>query len=235
MSRAEERTLPPAPRLGRVLRTAAEDLYYHGVRLVVANLIWGFGALVTAFALSRSLLGLLGLLAMVPLTIGLMGMATTLVRERTVVMTDFVRGVRGRFWKLLGLGLAEFGLIGVAGFDLFLGIRVGGIVGLVLGVVAFYSILALWVVALTVWPIVLDPERRSEPMLSAVRLGALLALAHPVRVGLMAAVAAIIALVSMILAAAIISFAAAYIALVVAHFVLPSADRLEGRPTRLEG
>lgn len=235
MSRAEERTLPPAPRLGRVLRTAAEDLYYHGVRLVVANVIWGFGALVTAFALSRSLLGLLGLLAMVPLTIGLMGMATTLVRERTVVMTDIVRAVRGRFWKLLGLGLAEFGLIGVAGFDLFLGIQVGGIVGLVLSVAAFYSILALWVLALTVWPIVLDPERRSEPMLSAVRLGALLALAHPVRVGLMAAVAAIIALVSMILAAAIISFAAAYIALVVAHFVLPSADRLEGRPTLLEG
>jgi len=73
-----------------VLRTAAEALYYHGVRLVVANLVWGVGAVLTAFVLTRSVLGLLGLLVMVPLTGGLMGMATSVVRERSVVMSDFV-------------------------------------------------------------------------------------------------------------------------------------------------
>jgi len=214
-----------------VLRLAAEDLYYHGVRLVVANVAWGLGAILTAFAASRSLLGLLGLVAMVPLSIGLMGMATALVRERTVVMSDFVRPVRGRFRRLLALGLAQFGLIVVAGFDLFLGIQLGGVVGLVLVAVAFYTGLAIWVLALTVWSIVSDPERRDEPILSSVRLGTLLALAHPIRMSLMAGVLAVVTVVSTILAAAIITFAAAYIALVAAHYVLPSADRLEGRKT----
>ncbi len=69
----------------------------------------------------------------------------------------------------------------------------------------------------TIWPIVIDPERSAEPVRSGVRLGALLVLAHPIRMGLMA----------------IITFAAAYVSLVAAHFVLPSADRLEGRETMI--
>lgn len=214
-----------------MLRTAAEDLYYHGVRLVVANLVWGIGAVLTAFALTRSVLGLLALLIMVPLTAGLMGMATALVREQSVVMSDFARPIRARFWRLVALGAAQLVLTVIAAFDLVLGLQLGGIVGIVMAVVAFYTGLALWVLAWTIWPIVIDPERQAEPVRSAVRLGALLVLAHPIRMGLMAIVLAAITLVSTVLVAAIITFAAAYVALVAAHFVLPSADRLEGRET----
>jgi len=216
-----------------VLRTAAEDLYYHGVRLVVANLVWGIGAVLTAFLLTRSVLGLLALLVMVPLTAGLMGMATALVRERTVVMSDFARSIRPRFWRLLALGIAQFALSAIAAFDLLLGFQFGGVVGVLMAVVAFYTLLALWVLAWTIWPIVTDPERLAEPVRSGIRLGALLVLAHPIRLGLMALVLAAITVVSTILAAAIITFAAAYLALVAAHFVLPSADRLEGRETMI--
>ena len=233
MSRAERRALPPAPRLGRVLRTAAEDLYYHGVRLIAANLVWGIGAVLTAFALTRSPFGLVALLMMVPLTAGLMGMATALVRERSVVMSDFIRPIRARFWRVLALGAAQLALTFIAGFDLVLGLQIGGIIGIVMAVVAFYTGVALWVLAWTIWPIVTDPERRGEPVRSCVRLGALLVLAHPVRIGLMALLLAAITLVSTILAAAIITFAAAFLALVAAHFVLPSADRLEGRETMI--
>jgi len=102
-----------------------------------------------------------------------------------------------------------------------------------MAVFAFYTLLILWVLAWTVWPIVTDPERQGDPVRSGVRLGALLVLAHPIRLGLMALVLAAITLVSTILAAAIITFAAAYLALVAAHFVLPSADRLEGRETMI--
>jgi uncharacterized membrane protein YesL len=214
-----------------VLRTAAEDLYYHGVRLVVANLVWGIAAVVTAFAVTRSVFGLLALLVMIPLTAGLMGMATALVREKSLVMSDFVRPIRGRFWRILGLGALQLAVTIIAGFDLMLGIQIGGIVGLVLAIIAFYTGLFLWVLAWTIWPIVTDPERLTEPIRSGVRLGALLVLAHPIRLGAMALVLAVISAVSTILAAAIITFAAAYVALVAAHFVLPSADRLEGRET----
>jgi hypothetical protein len=216
-----------------VLRTAAEDLYYHGVRLVVGNLVWGIAAVLTAFAVTRSVLGLLALLIMVPLTAGLMGMASALVRERSLVMSDFVRPLRGRFWRILALGVGQLAVTIVAAFDLLLGIQIGGVVGLVLAIVAFYTGLFLWVLAWTIWPIVTDPERLSEPVRSGVRLGALLVLAHPIRLGFMALALAVISVVSTILAAAIITFAAAYAALVAAHFVLPSADRLEGRETMI--
>lgn len=217
------------------MRVAAEDLYYNGVRLVVANLAWGLGALLTAYAITRSWVGLLALVLMIPLSVGLMGMATALVRERHVVMSDFPRAIRGRFWRLLALGVAELTLIALAAFDLLLGVQLGGVLGFVLGLVAFYTMVALCVLALAVWPIVVDPERRDEPLLAAVRLGALLVLAHPIRMGLLAAVLALIGVASMILTAAIVTFAAAYIFLVAAHFVLPAADRLEGRATVLEG
>ena len=213
---------------------AAEDLYYHGVRLVVTNLIWGMGALATVYLLTRTPVGALALVAMIPISIGLMGMATALVRERSVVMSDFARAIGARFWRLLALGLAQLGLLVIAGFDLLLGLQLGGIVGLVLALVAFYSALAVWLLALTVWPIVTDPERRDEPVRACVRLGALLVLAHPVRIGALAFLLAVVSVASTILAAAIITFAAAYMALVAAHFVLPAADRLEGRATLVE-
>ncbi len=214
-----------------MLRTAGEDLYYHGVRLIVANLVWGIGAALTAYAITRSLLGLLALAIMVPLTAGLMGMATAVVREHTVVMSDFTRPIRRRSWRLMALAAAQFGLTVVAAVDLMLGLQMGGIFGVVMAVFAFYTLLALWAVAWTVWPIVTDPERLGEPVRAAVRLGALLVLAHPIRMGLMALVLGVITVASSILVAAIVTFAAAYVALVAAHYVLPSADRLEGRET----
>ena len=217
-----------------MLRVAAEDLYYHGVRLVVANVVWGIGALATAFSLTRSALGGLLLVAMIPLSVGLMGMATALVRDRTLVLSDFARSIRARFWRMLALGVGQLALIAIAVFDLAFGLQIGGVVGLVLAVVSFYTVLAVWLLALTVWPIVTDPERRGEPVRSGVRLGALLVLAHPVRIGVLALLLAIAAVAASIFAAAILTFAAAYIALVAAHFVLPAADRLEGRPTLLD-
>ena len=214
-----------------MLRTAAEDLYYHGIRLVVGNLVWGIFAILTAFVVTRSVLGLIAFVIMIPLSAGLMSMATAVVRERTVVMSDVARPLRRRFWRLLALGAAQLGLSIIVGFDLVLGLQIGGAFGLVMAVVAFYTGLALWVLAWTIWPIVTDPERLDEPVRSGVRLGALLVLAHPIRMGLMALVLAILTIASTILAAAIITFAAAYLALVAAHYVLPSADRLEGRET----
>lgn len=234
MSRAERRTIPPSPRLGRVLRLAAEDLYYHGVRLVVANLIWGAGALATAFLLARSPIGILALVAMIPLTAGLMGMATALVRDRSVVMSDFGAAIRARFWRQLALGAIQLAIIIVVGFDLLLGAQLGGMFGALLAILAFYTAIAVWLLSVTIWPIVTDPERRGEPVRSGVRLGALLVLAHPIRIGMLAILLAALALASTILAAAIITFAAAYLTLVAAHYVLPAADRLEGRQTVVE-
>ena len=102
---------------------------------------------------------------------------------------------------------------------------------LLLSILAFYTRHRHLGPCLVVWPIVADPERLGDPVRSSVRLGALLVLAHPIRMGLLALVLGALALASIILVAAIITFAAAYLALAAAHYVLPSADRLEGRAT----
>jgi hypothetical protein len=121
----------------------------------------------------------------------------------------------------------------VATFNLVLGFQLGGPFGVVLATVAAYTILGIWVLAVTTWPILTDPERRAEPVGTRLRLGALLTVAHPVRVLTLAALLAILGIVASILVAAIATFAAAYLALVAAHYVLPAADRIEGRQTRL--
>jgi uncharacterized membrane protein YesL len=233
VSRAERGSIPATPSLPRALRAAAEDLYFHGVRLVVVNLAWGIAGLAAAFALLRTPLGLVVVLGMVPLSIGLMGMATAVVRERSLVMSDAVRVLRGRAWRVLGLGAAQLGLVVVAAVDLLLGLRLGGMVGLILVVAAAYTLLAIWVLTFVVWPLVADPARRDEPIRSSLRLGVVLVLTHPVRIGLLALVLAVLAVISTVLVAAIMTFMAAYLALVAAHTVLPGADRLEGRATPL--
>jgi hypothetical protein len=234
VTRAEPKSVPRAPRFGRVLRTAAEDLYYHGVRLVPANIVWGVGLLVTASMIARSLLGLALVVVMIPLTFGLMGMVTILVRDRSLVMGDFVRPMRTHFAQRFALGIAQVGILVVAAGDLLIGLQIGSVFGAVLTMLALYTILGLWVYAIVAWPIVMDPVREDESLRVRLRLALVLVLAHPVRIGALAVALAILLSVATVLAAAIITFAAAYAALVAAHFVLPAADRLEGRET-IEG
>ena len=229
MSRAEERSLPAPPRVAGVLRVAAEDLYYHGVRLVPVNVVWGIALLVTAFTLTRSVLGFVAVIGMVPLTIGLMGMATIVVRERTLVMSDFARSIRTDFPARFALGVAQLVLVAVAVLDLSVGLQVAGPIGPGLVVLALYTLLAAWIFGVVAWPIIMDPVRQTESIRTRLRLAAALVVLHPVRMGILAFLLATLLVISAILAAALITFAAAYAALVAAHFVLPAADRLEGR------
>jgi uncharacterized membrane protein YesL len=234
VSRAESPTLPAAPRIGRVLRTSGEDLYYHGVRLVPANVAWGIGLIVTSVALSRSILGLVLVLVLLPLTIGLMGMATTLVRERTLVMGDLVRSIRTEFAARLALGLAQLALFALAVVDLLVGIQLAGLGGLVLIVTALYTLAATWVVGVVAWPIVMDPLRVGDPLRRRLRLALILVVAHPVRLGALALLLAGLLVAGTVLTAAIVTFMVAYVSLVAAHFVLPAADRMEGRTAQAE-
>jgi uncharacterized membrane protein YesL len=234
LSGADGHALPAAPRLGRVLRIAAEDLYYHGVRLVPANLLWGVTLLVVANLASGSILGLVLLVVMVPLTIGLMGLATIVVRDRSLVMSDLVRSIRSHFVQRFTLGIGQMVVLVVAVVDLVVGLQLGGLLGVILSATAFYMLLGIWVVAVAAWPIVMDPVREDEPLRARLRLAVILALAHPVRIGVLALVLAAILAVGTVFAAAIITFVAVYAALVAAHYVLPAADRLEGRQTQPE-
>ena len=223
----------PRPSLLRVIRTAAVDLYYNLIRLVVANVFWGASILLIAFLASGGL-GLIAfvlLIGLVPLTAGLMGMATELVRTRSLVLSDFVAAIRRRFWTHLGIGVAQLVITLVAVTNLIVGSQTAGILGPILAVTAFYTLVALWILAVSTWPLLLDPVRAEDRVRRIVRVGATLILAHPVRISGLAALLAAFFAVSVVLAAALVTIAGAFGFLVAAHYVLPAADRLEQRAT----
>lgn len=160
-----------------------------------------------------------------------MSMATALVRNGHVVLSDFSDGMRHRFLPHLGIGLGQLLLVGVAVADLAIGFQVAGLLGLVLVVGAVYSLAAIWIVAVSSWPVLLDPLRAGDPVRANLRTGVLLTLAHPVRLTVLALIVGGVLIVSAVLAAALVTIAGAFTFLVAARYVLPAADRLEGRAT----
>jgi hypothetical protein len=231
VSRAERRVVPPAPRLGSAIREAGLDLYYNSVRLVPANILWGASLLVILFVVSGNLILSPLLVLMVPLTIGLMGMATTLVRRRRLFWSDCIDAMRGRFWPLLGIGVAQLLLSAVAGADVLIGLQLTGFAGPVVVIGGLYTLAAIWLLAVTTWPLLLDPVRAPDGVRPTLRLGVLLTLAHPIRLGVLALLLAAFLVLSTVLAAALVTISGALTMLVAAHYVLPAADRLEGRAT----
>jgi hypothetical protein len=231
VSRAEERRVPPPTSLTQAVGRAAIDLYSNSMRLVAANLVWAFGLLLVAFLATRTLAALPLAVVVVALSIGLMRMAAHLVRNRHVVLSDFTDAVRPRFLPHFGLGLAQVVLGFIALIDLGIGLQTSGFIGPALTVSAIYALVALWVVGVAAWPILLDPVRADEPVLARLRLGALLTLAHPIRLGGLALLLAILLALSTVLIAALLTVAGTLTALIAAHYVLPAADRIEGRAT----
>jgi hypothetical protein len=231
VSRAERREVPPPPRLARAVREAAIDLYYHSVRMVTGNVAWGILVLATLwFGLATPLLLVVGVLAQVPIAIGIQNMAVSVVRDDNTVMSDLLVAVRERRWLLLlGAGQLVLGIVALT--DAAIGISFGGPLGAFFAASAVYMLFILWALSLTCWPVLLDPVRRGEPLGRRLRLGVTLALAHPIRISLLALLALVFLAASALLAALLVSVSIAFICLVAARYVLPAADRLEGRAT----
>ena len=232
MSRAERRELPAPPRVGRVLRAAISDLYYNSFRFLGANMLLG----VTLIAILLASVGSAWLLALLPLAAvpaaGTMRMATGLVRHRHADFGDFTEIVR-RPGPVLMLGLAQGAVTLVLVVDLWLGGAIGGWLGVLLSVSAVYGLLIGWGYAAVAWTLVLDPERDADSIVDRLRLAAIILVAHPIRVGGYLLAVGIVLALSGVAIAPILTFTVALAWLAIAHFVLPVADRIEGRPTRV--
>ena len=215
-----------------MLREAASDLYYHSLRLVAGNLLWGVVLLATLWlGVTAPPLLLIGGVALVPISIGLMRMATSVVREGHTVMSDFGAAFRPRAWRHLALGIGQLMLLVVAAVDLLIGVQLGGMLGTFLAMSAIYMLFAVWGLGVTCWPVLLDPLRDDEPIRQKLRLGVAVALTGPVRLTGVALLLIAFLAVSTILAALLLTVAVAFVFLAAARYVLPAADRLEGRAT----
>lgn len=218
--------------MGRVLREAIGDLYYNSFRFLGANMLLGASLIVILLAA----VGSAWLLALLPLAAvpaaGTMRMATSLVRHRHADFGDFTDVVR-RPGMVLGLGLAQGVVALVLVIDLWLGGAIGGAFGVLLSVSALYGLLIGWTYAAVAWTLSLDPERDDMPISARLRLAAVILLAHPIRVGGYLLLVGLVLALSALAIAPFLTFTVALAWLAVAHFVLPVADRIEGRATRI--
>lgn len=229
MSSAEHPVLPPPPTLPRAIGSGAVGLYLNSWRFLAVNLLFGLVAVAVYSAFSVTPIGALGILLLVPIAAGIMRMANRYVRHGSAEFADFLLGARRRLWQNLGLALAQLALMTIAVADVFIGLRMENVVGPVLAVASAYGFIAIWVVAVTTWPLVLDPQRDGEPLRAKLRTGAVLPLVNPLGVIPLAALIGAFLVLSTILVAAVLTFGVALAWLVAAHYVLPLADRWEGR------
>lgn len=222
--------MPPSPRLRRALRDAASDFYFNSWRFLGANFLMGALLLLILFAAIATPWALLLVALLVPPAAGTMRMATRLIRDGHADLGDFADAMR-RPWPNLALGLAQLAVIGVLVVDVAIAGSWQSWTGTFLAASAAYGLLVLWAYALVAWPLLLDPARDAEPVRSRLRLAVVVLLAHPVRLGLLALGAAGFLLVAAIFIAPIITFAIGLAWLAIARYVLPIADRVEGRET----
>jgi uncharacterized membrane protein YesL len=232
VSRAERRVVPPPPRLGRVVREAIGDFAYNSWRFLGANLLVGTVLVIVALLTVETPLALALTLAAVPPAAGLMRMATRLVRDGHADFGDVTEVLRAP-WRALGVGAAQLLLTLVLLADVRIGAGIDAWVGTFVMVSALYGLLVGWVYAAVLWPILLDPERDADPLRARLRLALVVLVAHPLRLGGVLLLFGALLLLSALVIAPLLTFSVALVWLAIARYVLPVADRIEGRATRI--
>ena len=214
-----------------MLRDAAGDLGYNSWRFVGANLLVGGLLLVIGLGAVATPLTLLVAPILVPPAAGMMRMATRLVRDGHADFGDLTEVVRHP-GRVLVVGSAQLLVTVVLVADVLIGGGIAGWIGTLLLVSALYGLLIGWAYVAVLWPLLLDPERDGVPLRAHLRLALVVLVAHPIRVGGVLLLVGILLLISGLLIMPILTFTLALAWLVIARYVLPVADRIEGRATR---
>lgn len=234
MSSEDVYRVPAAPRLLGALRESAVDFYYNSWRLVPANVVWGAGLVLLLFAASIDPLAglLLSPLLALP-TAGLFRLAALITRGDSVALSDAFEA-----WRLyLRPALAAGAVFTVAAVIFFVNITVGlssdTFIGAMVAAFAGWGLLVLWTGALAFWPLLVDPRRAEVRMRERLKLAAILVLAFPLRLSALALTLVVLLVLSTIVFAALVTVSIAFCALVASRYILPAADRFEGRATEL--
>jgi len=232
-SRAEP--VPPSPSLRGAIRAAATDFYFHSWRLLPANVLWAVVALaIVALAILFPPLLVLAPLAALP-TAGIFRIAARIVRGESVSFWDGIGAWRSDLRPSIALGTGLLVATIILGFNVATGLLSDTLPGWAFATLAFWGLVGTWLYAWVAWPILLDPARAAEPARERLRLGALLILAHPLRVGGLGLVLAVLVVISTVAVVALVTVGVSFGALVSARYVLPAADRLDVRLAALTG
>ncbi len=234
MTIPEETTVvPDASGLGDAMRAAGIDLVGNLWPMVPLNLLWGLACILVAFV--TAFVGAIGFLLVPLLGIPLAGVfraAARVQRADAATSSDALSS-----WRAHGLPSVLLWLLplaaGVAfGANLAVALNAGDLPAAVFAALGFWSLLAATSYALIVWPLVVDPVRAGQPLGARLRLAAVVFVQRALRLLILTAIVVILFVLVPALLAVMLVFGAAYIALAAARYVLPAADRLEGRATK---
>jgi hypothetical protein len=227
-----EERLPEAPTIGRATRTALSDFYFNSWRLVPANLIWGAGALlVIGLVFAYLPLAPVAFILLALPTAGIFRMAALIARGQPVAFSDSLAAWRSFFWPALAMGIVVGGGTTVLTINAVVGLGSLDPLGWGFATLALWGLLALWAVALALWPLLVDPLRDGQPLGERLRVAATLILAAPLRYALLMLGLWFLVLASTIMFAALVTVTISFAALVMSNYALPLADRIEGRRT----
>ena len=163
-SRAEAPPTPRSatalPRLGTVVRAALSDYYFNSMRMVAANVVWGFAlALIVLVGLVSPLLSvaLLPLLALP--TAGVFRLAARIVRgERESLLHDIAWPYRHAPGRWLVVGVAVVAATLILGTNIIFGLGGGEPAGWGVATLAAWGLIVLWCGALVAWPLLVIGE-----------------------------------------------------------------------------
>ena len=223
--------VPRAPSLGGAVRAGASDLFYNSWRAVPVNL--AVGAVLALAVVAWANVGILAgaavsVLAAPPLA-GLFRLGGQATRGLDVNLSDAIDPMREEPAAILLAGVAFAVAVLVLATNVVTGLLVGGILPWMVSTAAAWGLLATLVLGFAYWPLAVDPARAGMRPLARARLAALLAFAHPVRLGALALVLAVILAASTVAFAALVTVSVALCAFIACRYVLPAADRLEAQ------
>ncbi len=218
--------------MSAAFREALADFFYNSWRLLPANLVWGAGFVAVLAAIS--IVGWIGLLGAPLLGVPVAGvyrLAALIARGDSVSFWDAVAAWRA--YALPALAMTTVLTIAALALSLnvILGVEAGDIVGWGFATLAFWGLVGVWVYAQLFWPLLVDPRRADASVRERARLAAVLLLAFPGRFALLATLLLVVLAVSTVLVVTLLTVAVAFAALVGTRYVLPAADRFEGRAT----
>jgi uncharacterized membrane protein YesL len=166
-------------------------------------------------------------------TAGIFRLAALIVRGDAVALSDAFAAWRAYAGAALAAGFLFTLLATIFVVNIAIGLASGGILGAVLAAFAGWGLLVLGTATLTFWPLLVDPRRADVPLRGRARLAGILVVAFPLRLGVLLLVIGAFLALSTVLFAALLTVSVAVVALVASRYVLPLADRFEGRATEL--
>jgi hypothetical protein len=219
--------------LGSAFRVALSDFYFNSWRLAPANLAWALLLVAILIVAALWLPALLGVALLAVPFAGIQQMTARIARGMGTSLSDFPAGMRRFGAPALTLGVATTILALVFAINAVVGLALANPVGWFIAATATYAEVALAMLLVAAWPIVVDPARDDLSLRRRLELAALVVLARPGRMLVLTVALAAVLLAGVVLLAGIALVGVAYTSLVAARYVLPLADRIEGRAVDL--